>query len=194
MVRRSQMTMIAAKTKKGQAISAARKTPAQLRKLDGFVADANKRKDLDEWRRGRAIRGYVDGRSVISLAAELGVQRGAINKWLRWYEVEGVDGLCTGKAPGRAPRLTDAQREELAKIIEDGPLAAGYQSGVWTGPMIRDLIEQRFGVRYHKHHIPRLLNQMGFSVQRPRRKLVKADPTQQDRWQRYTYPRLKKNG
>ena len=34
---------------------------------------------------------------------------------------------------------------------------------------------------------------LGFSVQRPRRKLAKADPAEQDRWQRYTYPRLKKN-
>ena len=33
---------------------------------------------------------------------------------------------------------------------------------------------------------------MGFSVQRPRRKLAKAGPVAQDRWQRYTYPRLKK--
>jgi len=39
-----------------------------------------------------------------------------------------------------------------------------------------------------------VLKALGFSIQRPRRKLVKADPVQQDRWQRYTYPRLKKNG
>jgi hypothetical protein len=74
------------KTKKRQAISAARKTPAQLRKLDAFLVDAKKRGDLAEWRRGRAVRRYIDGRTVISLAAELGVQRGAINKWLQWYE------------------------------------------------------------------------------------------------------------
>jgi len=51
--------------------------------------------------------------------------------------------------------------------------AGGYTSGVWTGP-IADLIEQRFGVRYHNHHIPRLLNQLGFSVQRPRKRLARA--------------------
>jgi len=186
------MPVIAAKTKKGQAISAARKTAAQLRKLADFIADANKRKDLDEWRRGRAIRGYIDGRSVISLAAELGVQRGAINKWLQWYEAEGIAGLSTGKAPGRAPRLSDQQRAELAKTIEGGPVAAGYQSGVWTGPMIRDLIEQRFGVRYHKHHVPRLLNQMGFSVQRPRKRLARADVERQANWLRTTLPAIKK--
>jgi transposase len=186
------MTVIAPRTKKWQAISAARRTPAQLRKLDAFIADAEKRKDLDEWRRGRAVRGYLDRRSVLSLSAELGVQRGAINKWLQWYEAEGAAGLRTGKGPGRAPRLSPEQREILAGVVEAGPVAAGYQSGVWTGPMIGDLIAQRFGVRYHNHHIPRLLNQMGFSVQRPRKRLARADLERQAHWLRTTFPAIKK--
>jgi Winged helix-turn helix len=41
-------------------------------------------------------------------------------------------------------------------------------SGVWTGPRIGDLIRKAFGVRYHNHHVRRLLHQLGFSVQRPR--------------------------
>jgi transposase len=190
-VSRSQMP-VGAKTKKGQAISAARKTPAQLRKLEAFIANADKRKDLDEWRRGRAVRGYIDGRTVISLAAELGVQRGAVNKWLQWYEAEGADGLRTSKPPGSAPRLTEQQLAQLAKIIEDGPVAYGYQSGVWTGPMIGDLIERLFGVRYHNHYVPRLLNRLGFSVQRPRKRLARADLEKQSYWLRTTFPAIKK--
>jgi transposase len=33
----------------------------------------------------------------------------------------------------------------------------------------------RIGVRYHNHHIPRLLHQLGLSVQRPRKRLARAD-------------------
>ena len=33
---------------------------------------------------------------------------------------------------------------------------------------------------------------MGFSVQRPRRVLARADAAEQDRWHRRTYPNLKK--
>jgi transposase len=190
-VSRSQMP-IGMKTKKGQAISGGRKRPAQLRKLDKFIANANKRKDLDEWRRGRAVRGYIDGRTVISLAAELGVQRGAVNKWLQWYEAEGADGLRTSKPPGSAPRLTEEQLSKLGQIIEDGPVAVGYQSGVWTGPMIGDLIERMFGVRYHNHYVPRLLNHLGFSVQRPRKRLARADLEKQAYWLRTTFPAIKK--
>lgn len=129
---------------------------------------------------------------MLDLAAELGVTRGSVNRWLQWYEAMGIDGLLTGIAPGAAPRLTDAQRAELTATIEAGPLAAGYQSGVWTGPMIGDLIEQRFTVRYHNHHVPRLLHQLGFSVQRPRKRLARADALAQEYWLRERLPAIKK--
>ena len=136
--------------------------------------------------------GYIEGRRVIELATEAGVTRGSVNRWLQWYEAMGVAGLLTGKAPGPASKLTQAHQDELGAWIEAGPQAAGYTSGVWTGPMIGDLIEQRFGVRYHNHHVPRLLNQMGFSVQRPRKRLARADVEAQATWLRETLPRIKK--
>lgn len=181
-----------ARAKTGEAISSAGRTPAAKKKLRRFTDAAKQRGDLDAWRRGRAVFGYIDGRRVVELAAELDVTRGAINRWLQWYEAEGVEGLVTGKPPGASPRLTDFQRELLCGLIEIGPQAAGYTSGVWTGPMIADLIEQRFGVRYHNHHIPRLLNQLGFSVQRPRKRLARADVEAQAVWLRDKFPAIKK--
>lgn len=192
MVCRSQRTVIVPRSKIGEAISTGRRTRRELRRLDEFISDANKRKDLAEWRRGRAVRGYIRGRTVISLAEELGVQRGAINKWLQWFEAEGAEGLRTGISPGRQPRLSDEQQARLAGIIEAGPVSVGYQAGVWTGPMIGDLIERLFGVRYHNHHVPRLLNAMGFSVQRPRKRLARADLDAQAYWLRNTFPAIKK--
>ena len=136
--------------------------------------------------------GYIEGRRVIELAAEAGVTRGSVNRWLQGYEAMGVEGLVTGKAPGPAPKLSEAQQDELGAWIEAGPQAAGYTSGVWTGPMIGDLIEQRFRVRYHNHHVPRMLNQLGFSVQRPRKRLARADVQAQATWLRERFPAIKK--
>jgi transposase len=180
------------RSKTGEAISAHRRTPTARRKLRSFVDAAEKRADLDCWRRGRAVLGYLDGRRVVDLAIEADVTRGSVNRWLQWYEALGVEGLLTGIPPGAAPRLSDAQRVELTAIVEAGPMAAGYQSGVWTGPMIGDLIQQRFGVEYHNHHIPRLLHQLGFSVQRPRKRLARADALAQEYWLRVRLPAIKK--
>jgi transposase len=128
----------------------------------------------------------------VDLAAELDVTRGSVNRWLQWYDALGVAGLVTGIPPGPVPKLTEAQRAELTALIESGSSAAGYTSGVWTGPMIGDLIAQRFGVRYHNHHVPRLLHELGFSVQRPRRRLARADKEAQAMWLREKLPRIKK--
>ncbi|TMQ13997.1 MAG: hypothetical protein E6J90_16340 [Deltaproteobacteria bacterium] len=130
---------------------------------------------MAEWRRGRAVRAYIDGRRVTDIAGDWKVTRGSVNRWLQWYDADYVDGLRTKIAEGPEPKLTELQRATLTVLIERGPIAAGYQSGVWTGPMIGDLIEDRFGARYHNHHLPRLLHQLGFSVQRPRKRLARAD-------------------
>ena len=181
-----------ARSRNGEAISARGRSPSARKKLRHFIRQSAKEKKLDEWRRGRAVLGYIEGRRVVDLAVELDVTRGSVNRWLQWYEALGVEGLITATPPGGIPKLTDEQREELVALVEAGPLAAGYQSGVWTGPMIGDLIERRFGVRYHKHNVPRLLHELRFSVQRPRKRLARADALKQATWWNETFPAIKK--
>jgi len=178
--------------KNGEAIRPAGRTAAARQTLRCFLAEARDHNDLDVWRRARGVLGYLEGRRVVDLAAELDVTRGSVNRWLQWYDALGVAGLVTAVPPGPAPKLRGAQRQALITLIEAGPTAAGYTSGVWTGPMIGDLIAQRFGVRYHNHHVPRLLHELGFSVQRPRRRLARADAEAQAMWLRDKLPRIKK--
>jgi transposase len=181
-----------ARSNNGEAIGAKGRSRSARRKLRRFIGQRAKQGNLAEWRRARAMLGYIEGRRVIELAAELDVTRGAINRWLQWYEAMGIEGLLTGRAPGPPPKLTGTQRAELTALVEAGPMAAGYPSGVWTGPMIGDLIEQRFGVRYHRHNVPRLLHELGFSVQRPRKRLARADAQAQASWLRKRLPAIKK--
>lgn len=183
---------IVARARNGEAISPSGRSPSARKKLRRLFRAALQRNDLEVWRRARAVLGYIDGTSVVDLATELSVTRGSVNRWLRWYETLGISGLLTERAPGPAPKLDESQRDELTRLIEGGPQAAGYSSGVWTGPMIGDLIADRFGVRYHNHHIPRMLHDLGFSVQRPRRRLARADADAQATWLRERLPAIKK--
>lgn len=181
-----------ARSKDGEAISARGRSPSARKKLRQFIRRSEKEGDLACWRRGRAVLGYIQGRRVVDLAVEAGVTRGSVNRWLQWYEASGVAGLLTATAPGAKPKLTEEQRREVGEMVDAGPQAAGYSSGVWTGRMIGDLIEQRFGVRYHNHCVPRLLNELGFSLQRPRKRLARADAEKQATWIRKTFPAIKK--
>lgn len=128
------------------------------------------------------------------IAQLLGAPRSKVSLWLGQFESYGWEALLEGHRSGRPKELTAAQLTQLDGLIDSGPIAYGFSSGVWTSPMIGRVIEEEFNVQYHPGHVRKVLKALGFSVQRPRRKLVKADPAEQDRWQRYTYPRLKKNG
>jgi transposase len=180
------------RAKPGKAIQAKWLTPHEKAKLRALIATAKKAGDLKTWRRARAVWGYINGKSVLKLIEELDVVRAAVNYWIRWYDTGGTEALRPRKAPGAAPKLTEAQRAELVALIEAGPQASGYMGGVWTGPRIGDLIRKRFGVRYHNHHVPRLLHQLDFSVQRPRKRLARADKEAQERWLKKRLPAIKK--
>jgi len=135
---------------------------------------------------------FMSGTTVAEIAQGLDTGRSSVYDWIDRYNSLGPDGMKTVKPPGAVPRLDKEQQAALSRIIEEGPEAAGYTSGVWTGPMIGNLIRHRFGVKYHNHHIPRLLHRLGFSVQRPRKRLAKADAEAQQYWLRKKLPAIKK--
>jgi len=58
--------------------------------------------------------------------------------------------------------------------------------------MIGELIRRQYGVTYHPHHIPRMLHSLGFSVQRPRKRLARADAEKQEIWVTKRLPAIKK--
>jgi transposase len=134
----------------------------------------------------------AEGRTSGELAGILKAPRSKVSEWLSRYQAYGVEGLLEGYRSGRPPQLRELQRKQLEDLLDSGPVAYGLDSGVWTSPRIAWVIEAEFGVRYHPGHVRKLLHALGFSVQRPRRLLARADAAQQDRWHRHTYPNLKK--
>jgi transposase len=143
-------------------------------------------------RRLHAILLNHEGKTSGEIAALLKCPRSCVTQWLASYETYGEEGLLEGYHSGRPAGLKEQQKTHLGDIIDSGPVAYGYLSGVWTSPMVVEVIENEFGIRYHPGHVRRLLAHMGFSVQRPKRILAKADKAKQERWRRYTYPAIKK--
>jgi len=133
-----------------------------------------------------------EGRTSGELAAILKSPRSKVSQWLSQYQANGVDGLLEGYRSGRPPLLTVEQRTQLGDIIDGGPVGYGLDTGIWTSPMLSWVIEEEFHITYHPGHVRKLLHTMGFSIQRPRRVLARADAAAQDRWHRRTYPNLKK--
>jgi transposase len=71
-------------------------------------------------------------------------------------------------------------------------MAHGYPTDLWTTQRIAEVIERRYGVRYHRNHVSWLLAQCGWSCQRPERRARERDEPAIARWQRNTWPRVKR--
>lgn len=133
-----------------------------------------------------------DGRTSGEISKILDRPRSRVAEWLKNYEELGYDSVLEGHRSGRPSGLSEKQKLSLSDIIDSGPVAYGFLSGVWTSILIAEVIKEEFSISYHPGHVRKLLYELGFSVQRPKRLLAKADPDKQNRWTRYTYPRIKK--
>lgn len=170
-----------------------RLTSRKAQELSALKREAEKDGAHRVARRIHAVLLNHQQRTSGEIAQLLEAPRSKVSFWLAQYEQAGWEALLEGHRCGRPKALNPAQLSELDGLLDSGPLAYGFSSGVWTSPMIRRVIEEEFAVRYHPGHVRKVLAALGFSVQRPRRQLAQADPAAQDRWRRYTYPRLKKN-
>jgi transposase len=142
-------------------------------------------------RRFHAVLLNNDGYTSGQIAALLGAPRSRICAWLASYEQNGGEGLQEGAHTGRRPALDSFDRGILADILDSGPVAYGFLSGVWTSPMVSRLLAEEFGSGFHTSHVGRWLHELGFSVQRPPRLLACADAIEQARWRQHVYPGIK---
>lgn len=145
-----------------------------------------------EERRFQALVLYRKGISQANIARQLRVSRAAVCQWLRKARKKGKRALERKPRPGRPPKLTVVQQRSLVKLLARGPEQAGYTTQLWTAERIRRLVAERFGVRYHVNHVPKLLRQCGWSYQRPAGRAIERDEAAIERWIKKDWPRIKK--
>lgn len=152
-----------------------------------------KRKDLDARIRLRSILLVHEGKTLRQVGQILEVARSTVERWIKRYRDLGVTGLLVrGPYQGKKPRLSLDQKRELAIMVRQGPEDSGLDTGVWTSPIIADLVKRRFGISYSPSQIRRVLHELGFSLQYPRQELSKADEKRQATWLEEELPEIKK--
>ena len=117
----------------------------------------------------------MEGKTAPQISDVRKVHRGNVSIWLRKWRQDGMEGILEGHRAGRPSSLSARQRQELVDILDSGPVAYGFTSGVWTCPMVCRVIEKEFSVSYHPAHVSKILHGLEFSVQRPRKTLARAD-------------------
>lgn len=145
-----------------------------------------------ERRRRRAMRLLDEGRSLGEVAAVVGCHASSVMRWRDARERAGEDGLKGRKASGRPRKLSEAQSARLLEVLLDGAVAQGYRTELWTTQRIAEVIEDLFGVRYHRDHVGRVMRRLGWSCQQPERRALERDEAAIERWKRKTWPAVKK--
>ena len=145
-----------------------------------------------ERRRRRAIELLQQGRTLSAVATRIGCSVGAVHLWRETYHQHGENGLRAKPVPGRPPKLRPRQRQTLTCLLLKGAAACGFPTDLWTQRRVAQLIRQRFGVRYHPHHLWRLLTGLGWSCQKPKRRARERDEAAIAHWKHYRWPHIKK--
>jgi transposase len=145
-----------------------------------------------EARRRRAAEHFQERKPLREIASLFGVSLTSVKRWKRTWKVEGVEGLAAKPHPGPEPKLSEKQRQALTKILLRGPTAAGYRTDLWTCARVSEMVGKEFGVSYHPAHMGRVLHDLGFSPQKPRRVAREQDPDAVQQWRKQDWPEIKK--
>jgi transposase len=144
-----------------------------------------------EWRRFRALHLKRQGWSRRDIAEALGVSPKSVGRWFARVRDEGPEGLRAHPGPGPPPKLTAAQKRLIPEFLWHGAEAYGFRGQVWTCTRITQVIEEEFGVRYHKGHVGRLLQELRWTPQVPIRRAVQRDEAAIQRWRDEVWPELR---
>jgi transposase len=145
-----------------------------------------------ERRRFRALNLLQQGHTPVEVARQLGVDRRSVRRWKSAFQQHGQQALAAQPAAGRPPRLRPGQKHALQRSLLRGAQAAGFETDLWTCPRVAQLIQQRFGIRFHPDHVCRLLHALGFTPQKPQRRAVERDEAAIRQWVKETWPAIKK--
>jgi len=159
-------------------------------KIDGRTLEHN---TLEHLRR-LAVKRVVEGGEIPSQVMDsLGLCRTSIYPWLRRFQKEGEAALAASKAKGPEWKLTERQRQKVRGwILGKDPRQYGFDFGLWTRMIVRDLISERMGILLGLTAVGRLLASLNITPQKPLRRAYERDPVAIAHWKDTEYPELKR--
>jgi transposase len=119
------------------------------------------------------------GRPHGQIAADLGVSRRTVPRWLNAYLDRGLDGLAVKKAKGAAAKVPADLADEIKRRVTGGPARQGLDRANWTYAELADHLYKAKGVRASRSAVGRFCRKLGVRVYRPTYRYLRGDPAKQ---------------
>jgi len=107
-------------------------------------------------------------KSIDEIADAVGLHRRAVHDILHRFEERGLSAARALPKPGRTSHLTRKQLKDLRKQLLQSPKKNSFVEGFWNSRMIQKIIRKKYGVKYCKSNVPKLMSRIGFSYKKPR--------------------------
>jgi transposase len=140
-----------------------------------------------------ALQRMREGETPATVSASFGMHR----TWA--YKVraaasgrgKGARALRSKRATGRPRTLTATQECQVFRWVNGkNPKQYGFDFGLWTRKVVRELVLQRFGLSLSLASIGALLARQGLTPQKPLQRAYQRDPQAIERWVSETYPAI----
>ncbi len=125
--------------------------------------------------------------------ASYGLCRTTAYKWLAKARCRGRGkrALAARNGTGRPSKLTATQKRQVFRWVNGkNPLQYGFDFGLRTRAIVRELIVKKFGVRLSVTSVGSLLAELNLTPQKPLQRAYQRDPEAVEQWQRETYSAL----
>jgi transposase len=119
------------------------------------------------------------GRARQDIAADLGIHRRSVTRWLNAYCEGGLERLRPRKAKGNPPKIPSALADEVRRWVIDGPAKQGLDRANWTHEELADHLLKTHGIATSRSAVQRFCQRIGIRLYRPTYRYLRGDPEKQ---------------
>jgi transposase len=119
------------------------------------------------------------GRKRQAIAADLGVHRTTVKKWLDQYRAGGVAGLGVRRAPGQPQRIPTALALTIVAWVKGGPQSCGLNRANWTYEELAVQVYRMTGTTIKRTAMRDFCRRHQIRPYRPTYRYLRGDPQRQ---------------